>query len=267
MPDTSSEITFIKRQNSKPYYKSSAITGMIPKLYFKTENKNVLIKDIRNLKETSLNKYGFSFHNANFDFDIEDIKNDHLHYKKSLKKTLKTIIDFKNIEIFDITRRPNSKNGAFNKDGQRQPAERAHVDYTYKSGPYRAKQVLEKKYREYNKNRIIQLNIWKPISDVVLSSPLAIADANSIDSRDLIATDQIFPDRVGEIYHLAYNPAQEWYWVSEMKKNELLIFKGWDSSPSKKIIKFTPLTSFNLKNQSINNFPRESIEARVFLII
>ena len=52
-----------------------------------------------------------------------------------------------------------------------------------------------------------------------------------------------------------------------MKKNELLIFKGWDSYKSDKTIKFTPHTSFNLKKQNLNKFPRKSIELRAFLVI
>ena len=39
MLDIKAEITFIKKQKSKPYYDSSAITGLVPKLYFKTEKK------------------------------------------------------------------------------------------------------------------------------------------------------------------------------------------------------------------------------------
>ena len=46
MANTLSEITYIVRQNEKPYYESSALTGMVPKLYFKTETKKVLIKRI-----------------------------------------------------------------------------------------------------------------------------------------------------------------------------------------------------------------------------
>ena len=58
-----------------------------------------------------------------------------------------------------------------------------------------------------------------------MSSPLAIADASTISQKDLIETDQIFPDRIGEIYHLAYEKKQKWYWVSEMRNYEALIFK------------------------------------------
>ena len=41
-----------------------------------------------------------------------------------------------------------------------------------------------------NNKRIIQINVWKPLSKVVLSSPLAFADTRSIKKADLVATDQ-----------------------------------------------------------------------------
>ena len=267
MTNIYSKIKFIKKQKSKPYYESSAITGMVPKLYFKTESKKVLIKDLRLLKPFTLEENGFILKNFAINLDEKDINNNYRQYRRDLSTLLSSFMSFKHIEIFDITRRSNKKKGAFNKDGNRQPAERAHVDYTIDSGPKRAEEILIKKYPQYKKYRILQLNVWKPISDEVLSSPLAIADARSIKKKDLIATDQIFPDRVGEIYHLAYNKGQRWYWVSKMKKNEFLIFKGWDSLNSKNIIRFTPHTSFDLKKQNIEKFPRESVEARVFLII
>ena len=56
MPDILSDITYIVRQKKKPYYESSALTGMVPKLHFKTVTKKVLIKDIRDSKNFSLIK-------------------------------------------------------------------------------------------------------------------------------------------------------------------------------------------------------------------
>ena len=76
-----------------------------------------------------------------------------------------------------------------------------------------------------------------------------------------------FPDRIGEIYHLSHNLNQKWYWVPNMKETEILLLKGWDSSNNKKILKFTPHTAFNLLNQNIKKNPRDSIEARVFLVL
>ena len=270
MSNIYSEITFIKKQKKKPYYDSSAITGMIPKLYFKTQNKKVLIRDARKLKNKNIDKEGFTLLKYKKSYDATNIDTNLEEYKIELAAFLKNIINYKYINIFDLTKRSNSKEGASNADGPRQPAARAHVDYTLNSGPKRAKKVIGKErflWAKENKYRVFQLNVWRPLSKIVYSSPLAFADARSINIKDLVATDQIFPDRIGEIYHLSYNINQVWYWVPEMKNNEILLLKGWDSINNKSIAKFTPHTSFNLAGQDIKIFPRESIEARIFFII
>ena len=267
MPDILSDITYIVRQKKKPHYESSALTGMIPKLHFKTEQKKVLIKDIRNSNKFALHKNGFIFKKVDFYLEEKDIQKSYIQYKKDLSKFIKKLFSYKYIEIFDITKRSNKKTGASNMDGPRQPADRAHVDYTKNSGFIRAQQIFKNNFSKFNRHRIIQLNVWRPICSQVLSSPIAIADASTIQQKDLIETDQIFPNRVGEIYHLAYEEKQKWYWVSKMKDNEALIFKGWDSSPSKKAVSFAPHTSFNIPNQNVNKNPRESIEARVFIVL
>ena len=267
MADIYSDITYIVRQKKKPYYESSALTGMIPKLHFNTLTKRVLINDIRSSNNFSLHDSGFVFKKIKFNLKENDMQNNYIKYKRDLSEFLKELFSYKYIEIFDITKRSNKKTGASNMDGPRQPADRAHVDYTKYSGFIRAQQIFKNNLSKFNRHRVIQLNVWRPICSQVLSSPLAIADASTIQEKDLIETDQIFPDRIGEIYHLAYEEKQKWYWASKMRNNEALIFKGWDSSPSKKDVSFTPHTSFNIPNQNINKSPRESIEARVFIVL
>ena len=270
MSETEAEIVFIKKQKTKPYYDSSALTGLVPKLYFKTEKKKVTLYNARNLKNNNFEKNGFELCNFSSKYDVSNINDNLNNYKKELDVFLKKRFNHKETFIFDLTRRSNSSKGATNKDGNRQPAERAHADYTIKSGKKRAMDILGKKYylEIMNSNlRIIQLNIWKPLCNTVLSSPLAFALPKSILKRDLISTDQKFPDRVGEIYHVAYNSKQKWLWAPEMKENEILLLKGWDSSNKNNISKCTPHTSFNLQHQDIRKYPRESIEARIFMIV
>ncbi len=264
------EITFIKKQKSKPYYHSSAITGMVPKLFFKVEKKKVNIFNARDLKENVFEKDGFEICKFKSKFNHKNINKNLISYEKEIKRFLKKKFSYIDAFIFDFTRRSNSKDGAKNIDGRRQPAERAHVDYTEKSGRKRANDIMGKDYYKdtlTSKLRIIQLNLWRPLCDVVLSSPLAFTIPNSVDKDDLIATDQKFPDRVGEIYHLAYNKKQKWLWVPKMKSNEALLLKGWDSVNSSYIPRNTPHTSFNLKNQNSKKYPRDSIEARIFLVL
>ena len=57
MPNILSDITYIVRQKKKPYYESSALTGMVPKLHFNTVTKKVLIRDIRDSKNFLLKKW------------------------------------------------------------------------------------------------------------------------------------------------------------------------------------------------------------------
>jgi hypothetical protein len=114
--------------------------------------------------------------------------------------------------------------------------------------------------------RIVQVNVWRPIRGPVERSPLALADATSVRPEDLIATDQIFPGRVGEIYHLAHHPAQRWYYAPAMTREEVILIKGWDSLADGRA-RFTPHSAFRLPQQRSDAAPRESIEVRTLAVI
>jgi hypothetical protein len=134
-----------------------------------------------------------------------------------------------------------------------------HVDYTVDSGPQRARDTLG--VEEVDRilaagGRIVQVNVWRPIARPVRRTPLALADASSIARQELIATDQRFPDRVGEIYQVAYAPQQ---------RDEVILIKGWDSLDDGRA-RFTPHGAFRLPNQDPDAPPRESIESRTYLI-
>ena len=114
--------------------------------------------------------------------------------------------------------------------------------------------------------RILQINVWRPIRGPVERSPLALADASSVQREDLIATDQIFPDRVGEIYNLAHAPSQRWYYAPQMTEDEVILIKSWDSLEDGRA-RFTPHGAFNLPETREDAPPRESIEVRTLVVI
>jgi hypothetical protein len=143
-----------------------------------------------------------------------------------------------------------------------------HVDYTEQSGPQRVKDLLgeeEAARLAAGGARIIQINVWRPIRGPVERSPLALADAASVRAEDLIATDQVFPDRVGEIYHLAYHPGQRWYYAPLITPDEVLLIKGYDSLTDR--ARFTPHGAFDLPGTPEGAPPRESIEVRTLVLI
>ena len=263
-------LTFIVPQDEKPRFHSQALTGGDVKFFFDTDTQPVPVADLRFEGDGfTLDGAGFAFRHA--PTKVDDLYDDdtvEAEYFSEIENLLTDELGASRVVIFDATRRADGGQGAANRDGKRGPASRIHVDYTATSGPQRARDVLGEE--EFDRliaagARIVQVNVWRPIVGPVQRSPLALADARSVSSDDLIATDQVFPNRVGEIYHLAYNPNQRWYYAPEMTPDEVLLIKGWDSLDDGRA-RFTPHTAFPLPDQE-GAPARESIEIRTFVVI
>jgi hypothetical protein len=263
-------LTFIVPQETKPYFNSSALTGGLPEVFFETEEREVTIRDMRPLaEELSLDRHGFEL--RRHETAVDDLYDDAAVadlYEPEIQALLKQVTGADRVVIFDHTRRSDAADGAANPGGSRGPASRVHVDYTVGSGPIRAADILGAEMVERTLaagGRIVQVNVWRPIAGPVQRTPLALADAASVKSAELVATDQVFPDRVGEIYQLAHGPAQRWYWAPRMERDEVLLIKGWDSLDDGRA-RFTPHGAFPLPDQNPDAPPRESIETRTYLV-
>ena len=262
---------FILPQEQKPSYHSAAYTGGEPEIFFEVEHRVVRIADVR--QKTTPPEFeceGFEFlarptmlNDFKDDAAVQDL------YYPEIEALLKERFAASHVVIFDSTRRSDGGQGAENLDGARLPAPRVHVDYTPKSGPQRLKDSVGESQGERlleSGSRIIQVNVWRPTVGPVQRAPLALADASSIKKADLIATDQVFPARVGEIYHLTHSLNHRWYFASEMERDEVFLIKGWDSADPEGS-HFAPHGAFQLPNQDPAAPPRESIEVRTFIII
>ena len=269
--DVVAPLTFIVPQDTKPVFHSAALTGGIQKLFFETESIAVPIADMRPLAgELSIDREGFELlaHPTRVDdlYDDEVIEN---RYFPEIEAMLNERFGADRTVVFDATRRSDSKTGAPNPDGLRGPAVRVHVDYTVKSGPQRVADILGEDEAERlaaGGAHVLQVNVWRPISGPVRRSPLAVADASSIAAAQLLATDQVFPDRVGEIYQVAHAPTQRWYYAPEMTPDEVLLIKGWDSIDDGRA-RFTPHGAFSFAETPSDAPPRESIEVRALVVI
>lgn len=264
-------LTFIRRQETKPVFHSSALTGGMPRVFFDTEERPLTIADMREVADTlSIDREGFALHrheSAVGDFYDDDEIRD--VYYPEIEALLRDAFGAGTVAIFDVTRRSDSSDGAENPDGNRGPATRVHVDYTVKSGPQRVKDILgeeEAARLEASGARVVQVNVWRPIRGPVERSPLALADASTVPAEDLIATDQVFPDRTGEIYSVAHSPSQRWYYAPRMTPGEVLLIKGWDSVDDGRA-RFTPHGAFALPGAPGDAPARESIEVRTLVVI
>jgi hypothetical protein len=271
LPSVEGALSFIVPQDTKPVFHSTALTGGEAKIFFELEDVFVPIVDMRPIAENlSVDTQGFELlhHETQVDDLYDDAAVDTV-YNAEIEAILSERFDATQVSIFDVTRRSDDTGGARNPDGLRGPATRVHVDYTVASGPQRAKDVLGEE--EYDRlievsARILQVNVWRPISGPVKRSPLALADASSIATKELVATDQVFADRVGEIYQVAHGSGQRWYYASEMDRDEILLIKGWDSIDDGRA-QFTPHGAFELQEMATDALPRESIEIRTFVVV
>ena len=271
LPSVEGALSFIVPQDTKPVFHSTALTGGEAKIFFELEDVSVPVADMRPIAEKlSVDTQGFELlhHETQVDDLYDDVAVDST-YHTEVEDILRERFDATHVAIFDVTRRSDDTGGARNPDGLRGPATRVHVDYTVVSGPQRAKDVLgEAEYARLIEAgaRILQVNVWRPISGPVKRSPLALADASSIATEELVATDQVFADRVGEIYQVAHGAGQRWYYASEIDRDEILLIKGRDSIDDGRA-HFTPHGAFELQETGPDAPPRESIEVRTFVII
>ena len=165
------------------------------------------------------------------------------------------------VVIFDHTIRRRLAGVEDRSHGQpRQPVPRVHNDYTEVSGPQRVRDVLPDEAEALLKKRFAVINIWRPIRGPLYDSPLALADARSVAKRDFIASDLIYPDRTGETYSVAFNPAHRWFYFRAMGTDEVVLIKVYDSAEN--VARFTAHAAFDDPTTPPDAVPRESIELR-----
>jgi hypothetical protein len=146
----------------------------------------------------------------------------------------------------------------------RNPVLQAHNDYTEWSGPNRLREIVPDEADELLKRRFAIIQVWRAINRPIQSNPLALADARSIAFGDLMVAERRYPNRVGQTYRLKYNPNHRWIYFPEMRRDEAIVFKVYDSDKNR--ARFTAHTSFQDPATPAGAPPRQSIEMRAFAL-
>lgn len=147
----------------------------------------------------------------------------------------------------------------------RAPVRNVHNDFTLRSAPQRVRDLLPPDETEMRLGkRYGSINVWRPIRGPVLTAPLAICEYRSIADGDLIAAERRYQDRIGGVYHLAYNPDQRWYYFPRMERDEVVLLKCFDSLTDG-TARWTAHGAFTDPNTPPGAPPRESIEIRTLM--
>jgi hypothetical protein len=231
----------------------------------RTEPRAVGIRDARKLVHAAeLDREGFTVvpHPTHVRDFLDPAEITSVYYPE-LESLLRGVTGAEKVVIFDYTLR--SAADARDK-GVREPVRFVHNDYTVKSGPRLLGDHLPAAEAEQRRhNRFAVVNVWRPIRNPVLATPLALCDARSIRAEDWAPTDLVYPNRVGEVYSVHWNPAHRWYYYSGLRRDEAVLIKTFDSLEDG-TARFSAHSAFDDPATPPGAPPRESIEARALVL-
>ena len=238
-------------------------------------HKIVSIHDARPIASSlRLDEHGFEFHSRPTQFtDFFDDAAVRERYYPDARSAVREFTGALEVVVFDHNVRSAAR-AERGEAGVRLPVDQVHNDYTETSGPKRKREVLEQAGRlDLADRRVAFVNLWRPIVGPVQDNPLALCAADSVAPKDLVETDiRHFgeddldtPRHTGQIYSVRHNPAHQWFYVSDMRPDEFLLLKCYDSRTAGSA-RFMPHTGFRNPACPPDFVPRESIEARTLVV-
>src|SRR3954465_313422 len=203
LPYVEGELNYLGATAERPRYYAYDRAETDPPSHMPLEPHKMPIRDLRPIAhELSLDVQGFAIaeqRSAVRDFwDDDEVR---CVYYPEAEAFLKQVTGASRVFIFDHLQRRRVP-GVMDRPppGPRQPATRVHVDHTARSGPQRVRDLLGDEAEELLKGRVQVINLWRPINHPVYDAPLAVAEAGSVRFEELIPSDLIYPNRVGETY-------------------------------------------------------------------
>ncbi|KAK2598727.1 hypothetical protein N8I77_012117 [Diaporthe amygdali] len=146
------------------------------------------------------------------------------------------------------------------------PARFVHIDISDKTAAeWNAKLELPEDKRI---RRAVHLNVWRVLTPPPQDVPLAVCDARSLSSGDTHVADAMFddPDGSGKIVHsfeglaIKQGVGQKWWYYSNMRTDEVLVFKTNDTEPG--VAHAVAHGAFDDPSCPEGQQPRASIEMR-----
>jgi uncharacterized ParB-like nuclease family protein len=267
LPHIEAALGYIEPTRDKPRSLEYAPPPGVPDTTAVHRDYTVTIRDVRPVASAlSLEREGFQLVTAASGVrDFYDEEAVRTRYYAETASLLEELTGATRVHIFDHTVRRRVPGATDRSTGtRRQPAMHVHNDYTVRSGPQRVRDLLGEDAGDLLRRRFSVVNVWRPIRGPVQDAPLALADAQSVEAADFVATDLLYPDRTGEIYYVKFNPCHRWFYASAMRAQEVMLIKCFDSAVDGRA-RFVPHAAFMDPTTPAEAPPRESIELRTLV--
>lgn len=243
-----------------------------------------------------VDRTGFAFYTSPSQVSAEDVLADgaavrgpyYAEVEAALRKNLKDGDKVARVYIFDHTIRVRDPQAA------RQPVAFVHVDQTPGAAAARVRRHLGDDAEALLQKRFQLINVWRPLGHEAADHPLGVIDWRSATKADLTPVNLLYPERNdgddddrgkeklpdaatlqstdgykvgGETYSVLPNPKHRFYYVKDMRPDEVMFLKCFDSASAENggdssLAGFTPHTAFDDPNTPKDAKPRQSIEVR-----
>ena len=267
LPQVEAVLNYLAPMADRPRNYTYEPPAGVPRSNIVTDTHIVPVHSARPIAaDVSLDREGFALlHQRSAVRDFYDDEEVRRVYYPEAAQVLAEATGAQRVFVFDHTVRrrvPGVEDRAAG--ALRQPVPRVHVDHTVTSGPQRVRDLLGDEAEELLRGRFEVVNLWRPIRGPLRDAPLAVCDARTVAAEDLVPSDLVYRDRVGETYAVPFNPQHRWFYVPEMQADEALLLKCYNSATDGRA-RFAPHTAFQDPTAGTDVAPRESIELRTFV--
>ncbi len=261
------QLTYLRDTGTRPYNYVCDPPPGVPKTTAVPDPRRVTIHDARQSSALGLDTSGFQLvrHRSALTELPEYADEARVRgvYYPEVERLLLAATGAEKVVIFDHTVRDSTPNHG--REGIREPAARVHDDQTFASAPGRVRRHLSPEEADRRlQRRFAIVNVWRPIEEPVRRWPLALCDARSIDTSDLVVTDHIYRDWKGETFSFLYNTAHRWFYYPQQRPDEALLLKIYDSQTDG-TARLTAHTAFDDPSSPPDAPHRRSIEVRTLV--
>ena len=223
--------------------------------------------------DPSLDREGFAFIKqvskvVNFfdDSELDTI------YSMEIEDLIRRASGGREVVVFDHTRRSTAPEQR-EKYNARDPVPAPHSDYSDTSAEQRMHDVFGKQVSDKLNRRFAMVNAWRSMTGTIEEWPIAVCDARTVNENLLVDTYRHAPHRAEPSFeyarssstrHAAFDSSHRWYYYPEMKRDEVLLFKNYDTLKDG-TARFALHSAFEDPSTPQNPRPRESIETRAFV--
>tara|TARA_R110002110_G_scaffold85816_2_gene223540 strand:- start:128276 stop:129139 length:864 start_codon:yes stop_codon:yes gene_type:complete len=274
VPEVHAALNYLVDTSETPVFRQTTTATGTVSVSGARQARTVAIRNARPLAaDLSLDIEGFAF--AEQVTQVTDFNDDAqlaAVYTPEIEKLVATIAGTSEAVVFDHTRRSTDASHR-EKYGSRDPVPAPHSDYDDSSARQRMRDKFGDGADERLQGRFAIVNVWRSMSGPVEQWPLTVCDSRSIDDDFLISTQREAPIRPEPSFeyarpsatrHAAYDANHRWYYFPRMTRNEVLLFKNYDTLTDG-TARFALHSAFEDPDTPSDPAPRETIETRAFL--